>query len=350
MKDVVDLEETIQAVYACNEAGGYYDLVNDVMVRLDLVEDQLEGSPETSSFFWLVSIEGLTNLVDLEDHLFDYSNYEQLSDDHPRQVLEDQGVFLRRNLQECACALPSREEFVSALSPSISATEHIDEVLSVVETEQKGCALEITTFTSSVAIEMVGNVDLATPENLGYLAKSVISTFNNLNGFDNCDLKFRTLATANTFVDPLSIRLGQGGMRRLEDGGSNSYSPSNDNGTEFPTDGTTFSPTQATTTRGPDLFTVLLELQGLCRNCTDEDGLFDQTDDGIKLQEARENVTKKIKIYQDSCICPAGAKKGSFRKREQILRDDAFDFYIWSCGDDVQGSMGWRHRAKGIVK
>jgi hypothetical protein len=44
------LEETIQAVYACNEAGGYYDLVNDVMVRLDLVEDQLEGSPETNSF------------------------------------------------------------------------------------------------------------------------------------------------------------------------------------------------------------------------------------------------------------------------------------------------------------
>jgi hypothetical protein len=100
-KDVVDLEEKIKVVYACNEAGGYYDLVN-VTVRLDLVEDQLEGSPETSSFFWLVSIEGLTNLVDLEDHLFDYPNYEQLSDDHPRQVLEDQGVFLRRNIQECA--------------------------------------------------------------------------------------------------------------------------------------------------------------------------------------------------------------------------------------------------------
>ena len=75
-QDVVDLEETIQAVYACNEAGGYYELVN-VTVRLDLVEDQLEGSPETSSFFWPVSVEGVTNLVDLEDQLFDYSNYER---------------------------------------------------------------------------------------------------------------------------------------------------------------------------------------------------------------------------------------------------------------------------------
>jgi hypothetical protein len=37
---------------------------------------------------------------------------------------------------------------------------------------------------------------------------------------------------------------------------------------------------------------------------------------------------------------------------EQILEDDAFNFYNGSCGGDatVQGLMGWRHRAKGIVK
>jgi hypothetical protein len=64
-------------------------------------------------FLLLVSIEGLTNLDDLEGHLFDYHKYEQLSDVHPRQVLEDQGVLLRRNIQYCACALPSREEFAS---------------------------------------------------------------------------------------------------------------------------------------------------------------------------------------------------------------------------------------------
>ena len=135
-----------------------------------------------------------------------------------------------------------------------------------------------------------------------------------MNGLENCDLTFRTLATANTFVDPLSIRLGQGGIRRLEDGGSNSFSPSNVHGTEFPSDVPTFSPTQAPTTRGPDLFTVLLELQGLCRDCSNEDGLFDQTDDGRKLQEERDNVTQNINVYQDSCICPVGAKEGMLSK------------------------------------
>lgn len=75
----------------------------------------------------------------------------------------------------------------------------------------------------------------------------------------------------------------------------------------------TFSPTQAPTTRGPDLFTVLVQLQGVCQDCSDKDNLFDQTTDGRKLQ-AQESVTRNLNFYQDICICPVGAEEGRLSK------------------------------------
>jgi hypothetical protein len=128
-QDVVDLEEAIQSVYGCNKQGEYYDLVN-VTVRLDLMDDHIEGSAEETGYFsWPVSIKGMTNLKDinLEDRLFDYPTFEPLYGDR-REVLDNHDEFWRRNVQECACILPSREDFVSALSAFILPMAYIDEV------------------------------------------------------------------------------------------------------------------------------------------------------------------------------------------------------------------------------
>jgi hypothetical protein len=214
---------------------------------------------------------------------------------------------LRRGLQDCGCSDGvSKDEFLEKLSKRLSLNlKNGDNVTDVFETEEKECEQEVTNFTSNIAMEIKGNVDLVNTERLAALATSVVFAYNNANALsgETCDVLFRTVRAGSAIVDPLSIRLGEGNevRRNLQsvttDAPSSSMSPS-----------TTPAPSQAPTTRGPDLFTLFVKMEGTCRGCPADANLFDQTNEDRKLQEA--GWTARELLFDNDCFCAVGAVEG----------------------------------------
>jgi hypothetical protein len=195
---------------------------------------------------------------------------------------------------------------------------NIDTVLNIIETEEKDCLSEKTDFSPGLAIEVTGNVDQADTETLVVLADTLISTYNNMNAFGGttCDATSRMLGMGNASVDTTSIQRGEPEERKLQSNGNASVTPTtaaNMNGTEFqssfPSAASTFSPTEAPTTRGADLFTIFVQLEGTCRGCPDDKGLFDDTQyEGRRLET--NDFFPRLLGFEEGCYCPVGATEG----------------------------------------
>jgi hypothetical protein len=295
--EVYGFTEAIKAAFGCDEAGSFYYLTN-VTVRRDVIDtpDYASGSTVERNFSWPVSITGLANSVSWDRSDIFLDRRRRLED-----RISDSNVALRRGGQECACPYPSQEVFLSKLSRRLEWNfPHIDSVRDLLKTEQVDCAADMTIFSNVLAMNIVGNSDLVTNENLGYFAESVLAAWNNCNSV-TCDLQFRVMRSAKAMVDLLSIKRGEGTERRLQnetDAPSSSVAPS----------AASPAPTQAPTTRGSDLFTLLVELEGTCRACRGETDLFDQTDDGNDGRRLEANPSFRELTLLDECICPVDAE------------------------------------------
>jgi hypothetical protein len=202
------VENAIMADYACSENGAFHELTN-VSLRLDLIPAP-DGYEATRSFPLPVSIEGATNLIDWDDR-------DQLFDDDRRR-LEQGGsgteMNLRRGLEDCGCSdTIHKDEFLGRLTKRLSPLlMNVDNVTYVFETEEEECEPEVTPFSSNIAMEIVGKLDLVNTGGLAILATSVVSVYNNLNVLSGgtCDVLFRTVRAGSAIVDPFSIRRGEG--------------------------------------------------------------------------------------------------------------------------------------------
>jgi hypothetical protein len=202
------VEDAIMAAYACSKNGAFYKLMN-VALWLDLIPAP-DGLEMTRIFPLPVLIEGATNLTDWKD-------WDQLFDgDHCRLKLERSGSDLNlcRGLVDCGCLdTIHKDEFLEGLSKCLSFNlKNADNVTDVFKTKEKVCEQEVTLFTSTIALEIVGNVNLVNTEGLAALTASVISVYNNLNALNGgtCDVLFRMVLAGSVIVDPpLSICRGE---------------------------------------------------------------------------------------------------------------------------------------------
>jgi hypothetical protein len=310
------LEDAIQTVFACNQEEVFYSLTN-VTVRLDLLQD----IGTTSRTFSLpISIDGQSNLVGLLDTTF----FEDR-----RQLVEDPELYLRtRNLQAeaCACLPLTAEVFLTKLSEKIVVNNltTIKECVGILKTEERECKSDVTSFSSGISVEVVGNVDLVGPEAVTIFVDSLLVSWNTANLLSEshwCDKLFKRLTIGSAFVDPASIRRGEG-RRTLQDnrvlqGGSTSEAA------EPPS--ASSSPTQAPTTRGPDLFTLLIQVEGVCRGCLEDSNLFDYTEEVDRKLPAIEDtirLQRRSLSFAQGCFCAIGAKNGG------VGRDEFFQ--IWT--------------------
>ena len=79
----------------------------------------------------------------------------------------------------------------------------------------------------------------------------------------------------------------------------------------------TGSPTESPTTREPDLFTILITLEGLCSGCPADASLFDAVvNGGRKLPSSNHDIHRSLAIGGPGCFCAIGAEEGGLTKEE----------------------------------
>ena len=304
--------------------GAFYDIVNATL-QMDL----LDNSTATSLYSLPVIINITTNLQEwLED---DESLFSNDDDRRNRRHLED----------HCLCSketLPTESEFLSLLSDTLNTTGSSFAVMDIVEMEEKECLANITTktnFTSSIGIQVQGNVDLATTEALQILAENALEAFQELyNGIDYCDLTFRKVLSARANVDPQSVVKGdpedERRRRRVQQ-----HRYLNDetlsNTTEAPSLQPTSSPTSSPTTRGPDLFTIIIELDGTCKGCSSEDDLFVQVQRKLQDQRHQRRHSRQLST-SNGCYCAVGAPE------EPPSIEDFWELLLEKQQEDLQGN------------
>ena len=187
----------------------------------------------------------------------------------------------------CACpagatdfAPPSTTEFASAFNQTVATTlTRVDAVITnVVEVDPVPCSPEVTEFVAELNVTFSGFPDQITGNETNLLEFGIGQSYNEL-AQSYCDPSFRSIlgATLVSIDTPTQETLA---ARRLQ----------------------TFNSSLL-----PSLVVTVFRVQGRCRGCVSDTGLFDEGARRLLLREARENRGRRLEEEGEAaggqCFC-----------------------------------------------
>jgi hypothetical protein len=307
------LGEVFQLFCADSSDGSFYQF-SDVTVLNMEDEDEVYAGTEARAFNWAIQMRVATNVLNSENDFFE-------GERRLKEIVAPNYSSLRRmqaqaQAQGCVCALPTREAFLKNVREMIQFTSEItsiDTVTDMIQTEQVECSPGVDGFSSTFAMDLLGNSNNITEANLEVVANWFRATYNAINT-DSCDMFFRRVQNVSVTVLPINETNNGTGVRRLQ---GITQAPSG-RPTASPAPTTTAPPssslpptktsTEAPSSRGADLFSLLFALDGQCRGCAFDSSLFDEVSTRRVLRELQATELPTAEDQQNQCFCPVGAE------------------------------------------